>query len=73
MLPTNINPVQWNQAQGLARQSCARIFRDGGSPADALLAFGIGGDKLVAIDWSKAVDTIAQQLCQSSPRLRRAA
>ena len=35
----HINPMQWHQAVGFARQSCARIFRDGGKPQDALSAF----------------------------------
>ncbi len=34
MFPRHINSVQWEQALGYARQACARIFRDGGSPAD---------------------------------------
>ena len=37
----HVNPLQWHQAVGVARQSCARFFRDGGAPADALLAFGL--------------------------------
>ncbi len=73
MLPTHLNPVQWNQAQGLSRQSCARIFRDGGSPVDALEAFGLGAAEAVAIDWSKAVDLIAQQLCSAPRTMRKAA
>lgn len=73
MLSTHLNPVQWNQAQGLSRQSCARIFRDGGSPTDALAAFGIGNAELSTIDWSKAVDLIAQQLCAAAPRSMRKA
>ena len=74
MLASNINPVQWNQAQGLSRQSCARIFRDGGSPADALKAFGLAAAETDKIDWSKAVDLIAQQLCMTPQRtMRRAA
>lgn len=72
MLPSHINPVQWNQAQGVSRQSCARIFRDGGTPADALQAFGLAATAHEPIDWSKAVDLIAHELC-ASPRLRRAA
>ncbi|MEQ1612664.1 MAG: hypothetical protein ABL904_07905 [Hyphomicrobiaceae bacterium] len=71
MLQNHLNPVQWNQAQGLSRQSCARIFRDGGSPADALAAFGLGASDTV--DWSKAVDLIAQQLCAATPRAMRKA
>ncbi len=70
MLPSHINPVQWNQAQGLSRQSCARIFRDGGAPMDALAAFGLGDRDVV--DWSRAVDLIAHSLC-AAPRLRKAA
>ena len=67
--PGHINPIEWHQSMGLARQACARIFRDGGSPADAMAAFGVAatGD----VDWSRAVDIIAEAL--STPALRRAA
>lgn len=67
--PGHINPIEWHQSMGLARQACARIFRDGGTPSDALAAFGVapGGD----VDWSRAVDIIAEAL--STPALRRAA
>ena len=67
MFPHHINPLQWSQAAGYARQACARIFRDGGSPADALSAFGIGMPSAEA-DWSVAVDRIAQALCASPQR-----
>ena len=73
MLQTHVNPVQWNQALGLSRQSCARIFRDGGSPIDALAAFGLSGNAPETVDWSKAVDLIAQQLCAATPRAMRQA
>ena len=67
--PGHINPIEWHQSMGLARQACARIFRDGGSPGDAMAAFGVAatGD----VDWSRAVDIIAEAL--STPALRRAA
>ena len=39
MTPDHINPIQWHQAQSVSRQTCARVFRDGGSPRDALAAF----------------------------------
>ena len=66
----HINPVQWQQAMGYARQACARIFRDGGSPRDAVRAFGLAmGDP--ATEWSTAVDRIAHALC--TPALRKAA
>ena len=41
----HVNPLQWHQAVGIARQSCARFFRDGGAPADALLAFGLSAER----------------------------
>lgn len=69
MSPHHINSVQWQQAIGYARQACARIFRDGGTPAEACRAFGLAAD--VAADWSVAVDRIAQTLC--APALRKAA
>ncbi len=67
--PQNVNPILWNQSVGYARQICARIFRDGGSPADAVVAFEIAGEK--ATDWSKAVELIAEAL--SSAPTKRAA
>ncbi|HZT47974.1 MAG TPA: hypothetical protein VFA64_08355 [Hyphomicrobiaceae bacterium] len=70
MSPQHINPVQWHQAVGYARQVCARIFRDGGTPAEALSAFGVAVPGPDA-GWSLAVDRIAQSLC--APALRKAA
>jgi hypothetical protein len=69
VFPRHINSVQWEQAVGYARAACARIFRDGGTPATALEAFGLGlaGDA----NWSTAVDRIALALC--APRQRKAA
>lgn len=71
MIPEHINPLQWHQAVGIARQSCARFFRDGGSAADAVRAFGAGADEIPAADWAKAVEAIAHVLCR--PPERRAA
>ncbi len=59
--PDHINPVQWHQAVGYARQACARIFRDGGTPRDAATAFGLSSRN--ASDWSKTVELIAEALC----------
>lgn len=69
--PSRFDPAQWHQAIGLARQSCARIFRDGGTPTDALRAFGITASSAKTTDWSSTVDRIAETLC--TPALRRAA
>jgi hypothetical protein len=70
MSPCHLNPLQWQQAIGHARQVCARIFRDGGGPGDAIVAFGLGAPKS-QVDWSIAVDRIAQALCARP--LRKAA
>lgn len=70
MFPRHINPQQWQQSLGQARAVCARIFRDGGRPVDALRAFGLAAPDSM-IDWSVAVDRIAQALC--APPLRKAA
>jgi hypothetical protein len=64
MSPNHINSVQWIQAVGYSRQSCARVFRDGGSPADALSAFGLEDGGLGDTEWSRAVDMIATALCK---------
>ncbi|MGD9785858.1 MAG: hypothetical protein AB7E80_09180 [Hyphomicrobiaceae bacterium] len=70
--PQNINPAQWHQAMGVARQSCARVFRDGGTPVDALDAFGLSGKQQSRdADWDCAVEAIAQMLCRQ-PALRAA-
>lgn len=70
MSPHHVNPLQWHQAIGIARQTCARVFRDGGTPADALKAFGVVADERVA-QWDKAVDAIAEVLCAAP--MKRAA
>ncbi len=69
--PTNINAIEWAQANDRARHVCARVFRDGGSPADALKSHGVT-ETCDANDWGKAVELVAQALC-SSPPMQRAA
>lgn len=64
--PAHINPVQWNQSLGYARQACARIFRDGGQPADAVVAFGL--DPAGIKDWIKAVERVAESLTRTPAR-----
>jgi len=70
VFPRHHNPVQWCQAMDYARQACARIFRDGGKPADALAAFGLMCHEST-VDWSVVVDRIAELLC--APKLSKAA
>lgn len=64
--PRNIDPAHWHQSVGYARQACARVFRDGGSPAEAVTTFGIKPDG--RIDWSRAVEMIAEALCARPAR-----
>ncbi|HRY06387.1 MAG TPA: hypothetical protein P5114_04650 [Hyphomicrobiaceae bacterium] len=73
MIPEYINPLQWNEAMGIARQSCARVFRDGGSPADAMKAFGLArqAHKAAELTWDKVVACVAEALC-SRPQRRAA-
>jgi len=70
MTPSHINPEQLRYAKTIARQTCARIFRDGGDPADAMEAFGLAYQDALP-NWKQAVDTIALALCQTS--IQRAA
>lgn len=71
MTPDHINPIEWHQSLGIARQACARVFRDGGTAADALAAFGIRAERAPGVDWSRAVELIAVEMCGQP--LRRAA
>lgn len=67
-IPDHVNPVQWLEAQAVARQTCARFFRDGRAPEDAVKAFGISAVETSDLDWSRAVDQIAQTLCSAPSR-----
>lgn len=60
--PAHINPSQWAQAIGYARQAGARVFRDGGSAVDAVRAFGVKAD-LQPNDWARAIALIAEVMC----------
>jgi hypothetical protein len=60
-VPDHLNPVQWHQAVAVSREQCARIFRDGGSAEDALVAFGLKREP--AANWERVVDLIAAELC----------
>ncbi len=73
MVPEHVNPIEWHQAVGIARQSCARFFRDGGTARDAMRAFGAEcpADTKNAADWGKAVESIARVLC-AKPEKRAA-
>ncbi len=74
MTPSHPNPAQWQQALGYSRQACARVFRDGGSPEDALDAFGLSSlNEDGNQDWSRAVEHIADALCANNSDIHKAA
>lgn len=60
-MPDHVNPIQWHQALSVSRQTCARVFRDGGAPSDAIRPYC--GELQDDISWEKAVDLIANALC----------
>jgi hypothetical protein len=62
--PAHSNSMQWHHAQSIARQTCARVFRDGGQPADALQEFDASVRSADKIGWGRAVELITQSLCQ---------
>jgi hypothetical protein len=68
MIPDHINPIAWHQALGVARQSCARFFRDGASAQDAMRAFGADPSGAERMDWGKAIEAIALVLCAQPQR-----
>jgi hypothetical protein len=68
MIPDHINPIEWHQSVGIARQSCARFFRDGGTAKDAMRAFGVEARSADVADWGKAVEAIAYVLCSKTEK-----
>jgi hypothetical protein len=60
-VPDYLSPIQWHQAVSVSREQCARIFRDGGTPRDALIAFGLKAED--AANWERVVDLVAAELC----------
>ena len=67
MFPRHVNPVQWQLAMDYARSLARRIFRDGGSAADALSAFDLA-PAATTPDWNTSVNRIAEALCGSQQR-----
>jgi hypothetical protein len=71
-----MNPVQWNQALGLARRACADIFEKGGKPQDALTAFKLTQPVCDHAHWGHAITLIAFKICDTqghAPNLTRIA
>ena len=62
--PANINPVQWSQSVGLARQAAARVYREGGSAREAAESFGVKVGK-GDVSWDRAIEMMAERVCGS--------
>jgi hypothetical protein len=63
--PANINPVQWSQAVGLARQAAARVYRNGGSAREAAESFGVRLENAPETSWDRAIEMMAERVCGS--------
>jgi hypothetical protein len=59
--PRGVSPGQWEQAVGLARVLCARVFRDGGTPSAAVESAGVDASPT---DWDAAIRTLATHMCR---------
>jgi hypothetical protein len=62
--PAHSNSMQWHYTQSIARETCARVFREGGLPADALQEFDIKSSETSKLGWGRAVELITESLCQ---------
>ena len=62
--PAHSNSLQWHHAQSVAREACARVFCDGGHPADALAKFDLKSCGASKLGWGRAVELITESLCQ---------
>jgi hypothetical protein len=69
--PRHVHPQRWRQAVDVSRETCARFFRDGRSPADAARAFGLAFSD--APGWTGAVNAIAEAVCAGPAPLQRVA
>jgi hypothetical protein len=59
--PRHVRPQQWRQAIDVSRETCARFFRGGRSPADAVRAYGIPASG--SATWVHAINVIAEIHC----------
>ena len=59
----NVNPMQWEQAIGLAQDFCSAVASKGGCQEDAAGAYGLQDCRLADGDWDKAAQLIALTMC----------
>ncbi len=63
-----INPAQWTEAVGRAHNYCEAIDRRGGTPVDAVRAYGLFKLERDPSDWNKAELIIALAMCNTTGR-----
>jgi hypothetical protein len=59
--------TQWTEAVGRAHDYCSAIGRRGGSPIDAVRAYGLFKLDSDPADWEKAEQLIALAMCRPGP------
>ena len=59
--PQRVHPLRWRQSVDVSREVCARFFRDGRSPADAVRSCGLALSE--AATWAQAVNVLAELHC----------
>jgi hypothetical protein len=69
--PRHVHPLRWRQAIEVARETCARYFRDSRSPADAVRAHGLSPSDTDG--WAHAVNLIAELHCAPAASLQHPA
>ncbi len=67
-IENQLNPGQWTEAVGRAQNYCAAIDRRGGTPIDAVRAYGLFKLDDEPSDWTKAEQIIALAMCKPTPR-----
>ena len=66
--PQHVHPLRWRHAVDVSRETCARFFRDGRSPADAVRSCGLALPG--ATTWAQAVNMLAELHCASQDAQR---
>ncbi len=64
--PRHVRPQQWQVAMDFARDTCARHYIRGCSPADTVRAYGLATSS--AATWAHAVNLIAELHCMAAAR-----
>ncbi len=67
-IENQINPSAWTEAIDRAHNYCTAIDRRGGTPTDAVRAYGLFKLDSDPSDWDKAEQIIALAMCKPTNR-----